>query len=97
MSTAIEDTVAKCSTCLYFARSNQNEPMIVHEIPDGPFVDVAMDIMSFKCRDYLVAVDYYSKFPELALLENKISECLIAYVTSISECHGIPEEIVADN
>ena len=67
MSRAIEDTVAKCSTCLHFAISNTKEPMIAHEIPDGPFVTLAIDIMSFKGRDYLVAVDYYSKFPELAL------------------------------
>ena len=59
MSRAIEDTVAKCSTCLHFARSNTKEPMIAHEIPDGPFETVAIDIMSFKGRDYLVAVDYY--------------------------------------
>ena len=45
MSRAIEDTVAKCSTCLHFARSNHKEPMIAHDIPDGPFVKVAMDIM----------------------------------------------------
>ena len=79
MSRAIED-----STCLHFARSNQSEPMIAREIPDGQFVKVAMDIMTFKSRDYLVAVDYYSKFPELALLENKTSECVIAHVKSIS-------------
>ena len=97
MSRAIADTVAKCSTCLHFARSNPKEPMIAHEIPDGPFVKVAMDIISFKGRDYLVAVDDYSKFPELALLENKTSECVIAHVKSISARYGIPEEIVADN
>ena len=97
MSRAIEDTVAKCSTCLHFARSNPKEPMIAHEIPDGPLVKVAMDIMPFKGGDYLVAVDYYSKFSELALLENKTSECVIAHVKSISARHGIPEEIVADN
>ena len=73
LSRAIEDTVAKCSTCLHFARSNPKETMITHEIPDGPFVKVAMNIVQFKGRDYLVAGDYYSKFPELALLENKTS------------------------
>ena len=36
-------------------------------------------------------------FPELALLENKTSECVIAHVKSISAHYGIPEEIVADN
>ena len=97
MSKAIEDTVSRCKTCLQFARSNQKEPMIAHKIPDGPFRKVAMDIMSFKGRDYLVVVDYYSKYPELALLENKTSECVISHVKSISARHGIPEEIVADN
>ena len=97
MSKAIEDTVSRCKTCLQFARSNQKEPMIAHKIPDGPFRKVAMDIMSFKGRDYLVVVDYYSKYPELALLENKTSEFVISHVKSISARHGIPEEIVADN
>ena len=39
MYRAIKDTEAKCSTCLHFARSNKNEPMIDHEIPDGPFTE----------------------------------------------------------
>ena len=38
-----------------------------------------------------------TQFPELALLESKTSECVIAHVKSISARHGIPEEIVADN
>ena len=44
---------------------------------------VAMDIMSFKAREYLVAIDYYSKSSKLVLLKNKTSECVIAHVKSM--------------
>ena len=59
MSKDIEDEVPKCSVCMKYQKSQHREPMLPHDIPD------AMDIMTYHRRDYLVVVDYYSKYPEV--------------------------------
>ena len=37
----------------------------------------SVDDMTFKGRDFLAVVDWYSKYPEVALLEGKTAACVI--------------------
>ena len=53
--------------------------------------------MTFKGHDYLVVVDCYSKYPEIALLENKTAACVINHLKSMFARHGIAEEYLSDN
>ena len=71
MSKDIEDEVSKCSVCMKYQKSQHREPMLPHDIPDGRWQKIAMDIMTYHGRDYLVIVDYYSKYPEVSLLPDK--------------------------
>jgi hypothetical protein len=71
--------------------------MIPHKIPSRPWVKLAADIMTLGQKDYLVVTDYYSKFPEIALLERKTASCVIMHLKSIMARHGIPEELCTDN
>ena len=71
--------------------------MQAHEIPSLPWQKLAADILTFNNMDYLVVVDYYSKFPELAKLEYKTAECVIIHLKSMFARHGIPQELVSDN
>ena len=70
LSQDIETIVGRCHICLKFRDSNPKEPLIPHDVPERLWQKVAADIMTFKSRDYIVAVDSYSKYPETALLEN---------------------------
>ncbi len=97
MSKDIEDKISTCSTCLKFQNANCKEPLMQHEIPELPFLNVAMDFLTFQGEDYLAVVDYYSKFPELCPVKRKTAKCLISHCKSIFARHGIPEIIVADN
>lgn len=97
MNDNIEEIVSKCQICLKYRPSQAKEPMISHDIPEGRFLKVGLDIMTLKGKDYLVAVDYYSKFPELSLLSDKTAKTVVAHTKSICARHGIPEEIVSDN
>ena len=45
---------------------------------------------------YLIAVDYYSKFPEVTSLENTKSQGVINAMKSIFSRHGIPDQVVSD-
>ena len=53
------------------------EPLIPQQVPERPWATVAADIFYYKGRDYLLVVDYYSKYPEVARLTSKNSETVI--------------------
>ena len=92
-----DQQVESCSVSLKYRASNAREPMLMYEMPGVPFLKVAMDILGFQAVDFLVVVDYYSKYPELARLEHAESAAaVITHVKSVFTHHGIPEE-VADN
>lgn len=53
-----------------------------------------MDLFHFdKKKRYLVVVDYYSRYPEVALLNNLKSEEIIRHLKPIFARHGIPEKL----
>ena len=97
MSADIERLVAKCSTCLKHQRSNQKEPLKPHAVPARAWQKLATDIFEYKSKPYLVIVDYYSKFPEICILNDKSSQAVITSMKSVFARHGIPDEVVADN
>ena len=68
MGVGIEEVVGRCAVCQIYRAANQKEPVIPHSVPALRWQQVALDIMTHRGKDYLVAVDYLSKFPEIALL-----------------------------
>ena len=48
-------------------------------------------------KDYLIVVDYYSKFFEISLIPDKESSTLKTHAKSIFSRHGIPKEVILDN
>ena len=56
-----------------------------------------MDLFSFKGRDYLLVVDYFSKYPEVCLLNDTHSGSVIMKLKSIFSRFGIPEVVISDN
>ena len=97
MSADIERLVAKCSTCLKHQRSNQKEPLKPHAVPARAWQKLGTDIFEYKSKPCLVIVDYYSKYPEICLLNDKSSQAVITSMKSVFARHGIPDEVVADN
>ena len=97
MSNDIYEKVSKCATCATYKMKNQKEPMIAHHIPDRPWQKLGTDLCEHKGENYLVVVDYYSKFIETALLPNKTAGTVITHLKSIFARHGVPEELVSDN
>ena len=97
MSADIERLVAKCSTYLKHQRSNQKEPFKPHAVPARAWQKLGTDIFEYKSKPYLVIVDYYSKYPEICLLNDKSSQAVITSMKSVFARHGIPDDVVADN
>ena len=97
MTQHIEDKVRKCAICTIYSRRNLKEPMIPHEIPTKPWEKVGVDVMHFNNKDYVVVVDYFSKFPEMMLIIDKTAKVLADSLKAIFARYGIPKVIMSDN
>ena len=54
-------------------------------------------MLEFNGLHYLLTVDYYSKWIEIAKLDNLTSTSIICHLKSQFARHGIPDEVVSDN
>ena len=97
MSQEIANIVQKCQTCREFQASNAKEPMFQEQVPHGPWEMIASDLFHFNGADYLLIVDYYSKFIEFSRLSDTLSKTIITHTKSIFARHGIPQKVRTDN
>ncbi|KAJ8351147.1 hypothetical protein SKAU_G00226230 [Synaphobranchus kaupii] len=97
MCKRIEGIVGSSSTCQEHRPSNAKEPMISHRIPDRPWQVVATDMFTWNGENYLVTVDYYSRFFELDNLHSTTSAAMIHKLKAAFARHGIAETVVSDN
>ena len=97
MYEAIEHEVTKCPVCNKYGKGNQKEPMIPHDIPNRPWEKLGADYFSFAGKDYLLIVDYFSKYPEVIRMNSKTAEATVNKMKQTFACHSIPNTLVADN
>ncbi|UYV71940.1 K02A2.6-like [Cordylochernes scorpioides] len=67
------------------------------ELPSCPWEKVGVDLFTLKGQNYLLITDYYSRYPEIARLEDMTSASVIVHCKSIFARHGIPLEVRSDN
>ena len=97
MSSQIEEMVSKCAICAELQNSNPKEPMTCAELPSRPWSRVASDIFTLHQSNYLLTVDYYSKWPEIMKMTELSSRYVISAFKSQFSKYGIPDELVTDN
>ena len=93
----IEDIVESCSSCLTFQKQNQKEEMIPSEIPDYPWQTVGTDLFHWDGDDFLLVVDYYSRFIEFEKLYSLKSSQTIKKMKMMFSRYGIPERVRSDS
>ena len=74
--------------------------MIASPLPERPWQkigSVRSDLFHHNGKDYIIAVDYYSRFFEVAPLKNTTSENIVNHLKSFFCHHGIPEIVMSDN
>ena len=96
ISAELQEKVASCQVCSK-ERVQNPEPLIPSELPELPFQKVGTDLFEWEKRTYLLLVDYYSRFIEIALLGRPNAAEVINHLKSIFARHGIPETVVSDN
>ena len=93
----IEDMVKSCETCLENQKKQAKETMIGSEIPKYPFQVVGTDLFYWNGQDFLLIVDYYSRYWEIEKLTNIRSKTVIQKLKKIFARLGIPEQLRSDN
>jgi hypothetical protein len=97
MSRDVETWVSRCSICSSLQREKIKQPLLQHDVPHRPWEKLALDIFELHGKDYLLVVDYFSKYPEIAQLASKSAESVVLQLKSLYARHGIPDCVVCDN
>ena len=77
LSTQLADMVKRCPECARDTTSNQ-EPLIPTALPQYPWQRVGSDLFVLDGTNYLLVVDYFSRFPEIVRLRETTSTAVIA-------------------
>ena len=94
----IEKMCKACSICQRHQRSQISEPLQQTEIPSHPWSVVASDIFQIGQDQYLLTVDYYTKFPLVDKLPKPAtSQTVSAILRRYCGILGIPDIMRTDN
>ena len=97
MSSEIKQFIETCDVCRAYDKRQPKETLISHEVRERPLAKVRVDLFSYRSRNYLICVDYYSSFWEIDLLEDTRSATVIRKLKAQFARHAIPETCVSDN
>jgi hypothetical protein len=97
MSRMIEGTVSSCAACCANRHQQSAEPLLPHPLPFFPWEKIGAYIFTFNKRDYVLVVDYFSKFPFVVLLADKSASSVISVLKSLFAIYGAPLSLIADN
>lgn len=62
-----------------------------------PIAKIGCDLFEYKGKDYLIIIDYYSKWIEFEPMKNKTSREVINKWTETFARFGIPGTVISDN
>ena len=95
LSSELEQMVKSCQKCI--EQSNEKvEPLLPIDFPSRPFQRVGSDLFELKGQTYLLVVDYFSRYIEIAKLTGLTSAAVINHLKSIMARFGIPEYFHSD-
>ena len=93
----IEMLIKKCKVCQTYQKQQQKEPMIPSDYPIYPFRIMASDLFNGNNQDFVIAVDYYSKYWEIERLYDTKSITIVKKMKKMFSRLGIPETLRNDN
>ena len=96
---AAERFCKSCYGCQLVARPNPPEPLTSTTLPEGPWQDLAIDLLGPlpSGHSILVVVDYYNRYYEYAIMTSVTTVKVIDNLEEIFSRHGLPTTIRSDN
>ena len=96
ISKQISDAIERCSICVRES-SHRREPLIPSKPPDYPWQKIGTDLFYLKKSNYILIIDYFSRFIEVIKLKSTTSQSIIEALRSVFSRYGIPETVISDN
>ena len=97
ISQNIADMVAKCQHCITNKHSQHNERLIPTTLPERPWQHIGADMMTFQNKEYLILMDYYSRYLEVVYTPTTTPKAIVEKMKNIFARWAIPERITSDN
>ncbi|XP_012942709.1 uncharacterized protein K02A2.6-like [Aplysia californica] len=97
LSSKIREVVSRCDHCQRKRPAQPSEPLTPTALPERPFQMVGADLCNYKGHNYLVLVDYFSRYLEVAYMPDTTSETVVYKLKNVFARFGIPELLVTDN
>lgn len=96
ISKQLSEYINNCQFCQIYRRRNRKEPMKSTELPSGPWVQLGLDLFELNNFNYLIVVDYFSRWFECIKLNDITSQSVIMSLKYLFSIFGIPECIKSD-
>ena len=97
ISKDLEQAVRSCAFCNKHRSAQRKEPLMATPMPERPWERVGADLCDHDGKQYLVVVDYFSRYLEIVHLDSTTSNVVIGKLKNMFARWGIPNEFVSDN
>ena len=97
MSAEIKDFVAKCDVCLRHRSSQGKEPLMQHQLAEGPWRKIGADLCELPGHTLLVLVDYFSNYVEVERVNKTTTSGVTKALRPLFARYGVPEVVFTDN
>ena len=99
MNHEIEEVIAKCGTCQKYRNYQQKESLKEPvQTPEQPWSTLAADLFELDGSKFMVVVDYYSEWIEVAEMKSGTTATqVIEKMKHMFMAHGIPHILLTDN
>ena len=99
MDQIITKKVKKCTPCQAAVDTPAEEPIQSSTLPDYPWQSVDLDFLGpLPSGNYLlVAIDAYSRFPEVFVQRNTSYHTTVKHLDRLLSSYGVPEIVKSDN
>ena len=96
---AVEEEIKNCHACQSTVYQHEKEPLVMTEMPDGPWEHVKADFFGpLPSGDYILeVVDVYSRWAEIEIVRSTSASSTIPVLDKIFSTYGIPEKLTTDN
>jgi len=94
----LEEKCLSCEACVKVERKQPKEPLIPYPVPPFPFHTIGMDLFHLLGKDYLLVVDYLTKWPVVkSLPSDTTSKSITQCLKEVFADFGRPEVVISDN
>eukprot|EP00731_Ephydatia_muelleri_P020855 Em0013g582a len=98
LDTEIENITRACRGCQEAKQDPKLTPLHPWELPEGPWKRIHIDFAGpVEGKMLLVAIDAYSKWPEVVVMGDTSAESTVEEVRALFARWGIPSQVVTDN